>query len=205
MGAKKELGRRESERESEEKKRRSAVEKQEEENRSSKRSDSQLSRNPSDSSSSKNASTASVHSTNLGKPAPNLSFVARPEKPNVVVATEEKGKGSKEEEKKASEGGVGGSSIGWSTEVLRGRASGAERVESTNSEYTNGTEAKESQEVAFHFLFQKNLIFLHFDIPIEKGGRPEGKCDVYANRIQPPTFCAKVQKLNLRVGNLTFS
>ena len=159
MGAKKELGRRESERESEEKKRRAAGEKQEEENRSSKRSDSQLSRNPSDSSSSKNASTASVHSTNLGKPAPNLSFVARLEKPNVVVATEEKGKGSKEEEKKASEGGVGGSSIGWSTEVLRGRASGAERVESTNSEYTNGTEAKESQEVAFHFLFQKTLFF----------------------------------------------
>lgn len=139
VGAKKELGRRESE--SEEKKKR---EKQEEENRSSsKRSDSQLSRNPSDSSSSKNASTASVHSTNLGKPAPNLSFVARPEKPTVA---EEKGRGSKEEEKKA-EGGVG-SSIGWSSEVLRGRASGAERVESTNAEFTNGTEAKESQEVA---------------------------------------------------------
>lgn len=148
VGAKKELGRRESERESEEKKRRVAGEKQEEESRSSKRSDSQLSRNPSDSSSSKNASTASVHSTNLGKPAPNLSFVARPEKPTVVVATEEKVRGSKEDEKKASEGGGGGSSIGWSSEVLRGRASGAERVESTNTEYTNGTEAKESQEVA---------------------------------------------------------
>jgi len=159
--AKKELGRRESERESEEKKRRGAGEKQEEENRSSKRSDSQLSRNPSDSSSSKNASTASVHSTNLGKPAPNLSFVARPEKP--TVAGEEKGRGGKEEEKKTVEGGVlasggaagvsggiggGVSSIGWSSEVLRGRASGAERVESTNAEYTNGTEAKESQEVA---------------------------------------------------------
>jgi len=134
VGAKKELARRESE--SEEKKKR---EKQEEENRSSsKRSDSQLSRNPSDSSSSKNASTASVHSTNLGKPAPNLSFVARPEKPTVA---EEKGRASKEEEKKAE-------SIGWSSEVLRGRASGAERVESTNAEFTNGTEAKESQEVA---------------------------------------------------------
>merc|ERR1712192_357089 len=128
-----------------------------EEIKSNKRSDSQLSRNPSDSSSSKNsASTASVHSTNLGKPAPNLSFVARPEKP--TVATEEKGRGiSKEEEKKASEGGVGvggvsggGSSIGWNSDVLRGRASGAERVDiSTNAEFTNGTnEAKESQEVA---------------------------------------------------------
>jgi len=147
--AKKELGRRESE--SEEKKRRAAGEKQEEETRSnSKRSDSQLSRNPSDSSSSKTASTASVHSTNLGKPAANLSFVARPEKPTVAVAAEEKGRGSKEEEKKATEGGVvgGGSNIGWTSEVLRGRASGAERVESTNTEYTNGTEAKESQEVA---------------------------------------------------------
>merc|ERR1719239_1360758 len=67
VGSKKELGRRESERESDEKKRRGAGagDKQEEESRSSKRSDSQLSRNPSDSSSSKNASTASVHSTNL--------------------------------------------------------------------------------------------------------------------------------------------
>merc|ERR1719341_2479616 len=152
VGSKKELSRRESERESDEKKRRGAGagEKQEEESKSSKRSDSQLSRNPSDSSSSKNASTASVHSTNLGKPAPNLSFVARPEKPNVAVAAEEKGRGSKEEEKKATEGGVvgGGSSIGWTSEVLRGRASGAERVESTNTEYTYGTEAKESQEVA---------------------------------------------------------
>ena len=159
VGAKKELGRRESE--SEEKKKR---EKQEEENRSSsKRSDSQLSRNPSDSSSSKNASTASVHSTNLGKPAPNLSFVARPEKPTVA---EEKGRGSKEEEKKA-EGG-GGSSIGWSSEVLRGRASGAERVESTNAEFTNGTEAKESQEVTFH---SRDFPLLHFYIPIiGKGG-----------------------------------
>merc|ERR1712192_187527 len=103
-----------------------------EEIKSSKRSDSQLSRNPSDTSSSKNtASTASVHSTNLGKPAPNLSFVARPEKP--TVATEEKGRGiSKEEEKKApEEGGAGGkfgavpggSSIGWSSDVLRGKAS----------------------------------------------------------------------------------
>jgi len=159
--AKKELGRRESERESEEKKKRtgggSLGEKQEsEENRNSKRSDSQLSRNPSDSSSSKNASssTGSVHSTNLGKPAPNLSFVARPEKPTVV---EEKVKGNKEEEKKAVEGGSGvvgghpgvvGSNIGWNPEVLRGRASGAERVESTNEEYTNGTEAKESQQLA---------------------------------------------------------
>merc|ERR1712192_236327 len=130
-----------------------------EEIKSSKRSDSQLSRNPSDSSSSKNtASTASVHSTNLGKPAPNLSFVARPEKP--TVAAEEKGRGiSKEEEKKAPEGGgvggvlggvPGGSSIGWNSDVLRGRASGAERVDvSTNAEFTNGTEAnRESQEVA---------------------------------------------------------
>ena len=164
--AKKELGRRESERESEEKKKRtgggSLGEKQEsEENRNSKRSDSQLSRNPSDSSSSKNASssTGSVHSTNLGKPAPNLSFVARPEKPTVV---EEKVKGNKEEEKKAVEGGSGvvgghpgvvGSNIGWNPEVLRGRASGAERVESTNEEYTNGTEAKESQQVTFFTLF----------------------------------------------------
>lgn len=161
MVAKKELGRRESERESEEKKKRtgggSLGEKQEsEENRNSKRSDSQLSRNPSDSSSSKNApsSTGSVHSTNLGKPAPNLSFVARPEKPTVV---EEKVKGNKEEEKKAVDGGSGvvgghpgvvGSNIGWNPEVLRGRASGAERVESTNEEYTNGTEAKESQQLA---------------------------------------------------------
>merc|ERR1712037_696485 len=68
--------------------------------------------------------------------------------------------GSKEEEKKATEGGGGGvvgggvggvgggSNIGWTTEVLRGRASGAERVESTNTEYTNGTEARESQVVA---------------------------------------------------------
>ena len=158
MVAKKELGRRESERESEEKKKRtgggSLGEKQEpEENRNSKRSDSQLSRNPSDSSSSKNApSTGSVHSTNLGKPAPNLSFVARPEKPTVV---EEKVKGNKEEEKKAVEGGSGvvGSNIGWNPEVLRGRASGAERVESTNEEYTNGTEAKESQQVTFFTLF----------------------------------------------------
>ena len=161
MGSKKELGRRESERESDEKKRRGggAGEKQEEESRSSKRSDSQLSRNPSDSSSSKNASTASVHSTNLGKPAPNLSFVARPEKPTVVVAAEEKVRGGKEEEKKAPEGGgggvgvggvSGGSSIGWSSDVLRGRASGAERVESTNAEFTNGTETRESQEVAFY-------------------------------------------------------
>ena len=186
VGSKKELIRRESERESDEKKRRGAgagEKLQEEENRrrgagagtgsgeklqedevrSSKRSDSQnLSRNPSDSSSSKNsASTASVHSTNLGKPAPNLSFVARPEKP--TVAAEEKGRGiSKEEEKKAPDGGVGGvlggvsgggSSIGWSSDVLRGRASGAERVDvSTNAEFTNGTnEAKESQEVIFHF------------------------------------------------------
>jgi len=159
VGSKKELGRRESERESDEKKRRGggAGEKQEEESRSSKRSDSQLSRNPSDSSSSKNVSTASVHSTNLGKPAPNLSFVARPEKPTVVVAAEEKVRGGKEEEKKAPEGGgggvgvggvSGGSSIGWSSDVLRGRASGAERVESTNAEFTNGTEARESQEVA---------------------------------------------------------
>ena len=160
MVAKKELGRRESE--SEEKKRRAgAGEKQEEENRSSsKRSDSQLSRNPSDSSSSKTASTASVHSTNLGKPAPNLSFVARPEKPTVAVAAEEKGRGSKEEEKKATEGGGGGvvgggSNIGWTSEVLRGRASGAERVESTNTEYTNGTEARESQEVTLHSSFKR--------------------------------------------------
>merc|ERR1712181_126668 len=120
-----------------------------EEIKSNKRSDSQLSRNPSDSSSSKNsASTASVHSTNLGKPAPNLSFVARPEKPTVAA-----------EEKKAPEGGgvggvlggvPGGSSIGWNSDVLRGRASGAERVDvSTNAEFTNGTEAnRESQEVA---------------------------------------------------------
>merc|ERR1712192_124427 len=119
-----------------------------EEIKSSKRSDSQLSRNPSDSSSSKNtASTASVHSTNLGKPAPNLSFVARPEKPTVAA------------EEKAPEGGgvggvlggvPGGSSIGWNSDVLRGRASGAERVDvSTNAEFTNGTEAnRESQEVA---------------------------------------------------------
>ena len=161
MVAKKELGRRESE--SEEKKRRAiAGEKQEEETRSSsKRSDSQLSRNPSDSSSSKTASTASVHSTNLGKPAANLSFVARPEKPTVAVAAEEKGRGGKEEEKKATEGGVvgGGSNIGWTSEVLRGRASGAERVESTNTEYTNGTEAKESQEVTLHSSFEKPSFF----------------------------------------------
>ena len=183
MVAKKELGRRESERESEEKKRRGAGEKQEEENRSSKRSDSQLSRNPSDSSSSKNASTASVHSTNLGKPAPNLSFVARPEKP--TVAGEEKGRGGKEEEKKTVEGGVlasggagvsggiggGVSSIGWSSEVLRGRASGAERVESTNAEYTNGTEAKESQEVTLPtFSSLKRFSFAYKYNPICEGG-----------------------------------
>ena len=169
MGAKKELGRRESERE--EKKRRAAGEKQEEETRSSsKRSDSQLSRNPSDSSSSKTASTASVHSTNLGKPAPNLSFVARPEKPTVAVAAEEKGRGGKEEEKKATEGGVvgGGSNIGWTSEVLRGRASGAERVESTNTEYTNGTEAKESQEVTLHSSFEKPSFVLNFYISYRK-------------------------------------
>ena len=46
-----------------------------------------------------------------------------------------------------------GSNIGWNPEVLRGRASGAERVESTNEEYTNGTEAKESQQVTFFTLF----------------------------------------------------
>ena len=186
MGAKKELGRRESERE--EKKRRAAGEKQEEETRSSsKRSDSQLSRNPSDSSSSKTASTASVHSTNLGKPAPNLSFVARPEKPTVAVAAEEKGRGSKEEEKKATEGGGGGvvgggvgvvgggvggvgggSNIGWTTEVLRGRASGAERVESTNTEYTNGTEAKESQEVTLHSSFKRPSFCYFFTFLLKK-------------------------------------
>ena len=176
MGAKKELGRRESERE--EKKRRAAGEKQEEETRSSsKRSDSQLSRNPSDSSSSKTASTASVHSTNLGKPAPNLSFVARPEKPTVAVAAEEKGRGSKEEEKKATEGGGGGvvgggvgggSSIGWNSEVLRGRASGAERVESTNTEYTNGTEAKESQEVTLHSSFKRPSFCYFFTFLLKK-------------------------------------
>merc|ERR1712203_987093 len=44
--------------------------------------------------------------------------------------------------------GVVGSNIGWNPEVLRGRVSGAERVESTNEEYTNGTEAKESQQLA---------------------------------------------------------
>ena len=59
-------------------------------------------------------------------------------------------------------GGVsgGGSSIGWSSDVLRGRASGAERVEiSTNAEFTNGTEAiKESQEVTlYYFSFLKSL------------------------------------------------
>ena len=71
-------------------------------------------------------------------------------------------KGNKEEEKMAVEGGSGvvgghpgvvGSNIGWNPEVLRGRASGAERVESTNEEYTNGTEAKESQQVTFFTLF----------------------------------------------------
>ena len=46
-----------------------------------------------------------------------------------------------------------GSNIGWNPEVLRGRASGAERVESTNEEYTNGTEAKESQQVTFFYSF----------------------------------------------------
>ena len=55
----------------------------------------------------------------------------------------------KEEERKTSEAGlgVGGSSIGWNADVLRGRASGAERTESTNTEYTNGTESNTSQEV----------------------------------------------------------
>merc|ERR1719323_2388035 len=79
VGSKKELGRRESERESEEKKRRTTVgDKHEEENvKVKKGSDPQLSRNPSDSSSSKNSS-------NLGKPAQNLSFVGRPEKPTVA-------------------------------------------------------------------------------------------------------------------------
>ena len=106
-----------------------------------------------------------MHSTNLGKPAPNLSFVARPEKPTVVVAAEEKVRGAKEEEKKTPDGGgggvgvggvSGGSSIGWSSDVLRGRASGAERVESTNAEFTNGTETKESQEVALKLFHLSN-------------------------------------------------
>jgi len=154
VGSKKELGRRESERESEEKKRRTTVgDKHEEENvKVKKGSDPQLSRNPSDSSSSKNSSnSSSVHSTNLGKPAQNLSFVGRPEKPTVAASDEKvKGLNNKEEERKTSEVGlgVGGSSIGWNADVLRGRASGAERTESTNTEYTNGTESNTSQEVA---------------------------------------------------------
>ena len=153
VGSKKELGRRESERESEEKKRRTTVgDKHEEENvKVKKGSDPQLSRNPSDSSSSKNSSnSSSVHSTNLGKPAQNLSFVGRPEKPTVAASDEKvKGLNNKEEERKTSEAGlgVGGSSIGWNADVLRGRASGAERTESTNTEYTNGTESNTSQEV----------------------------------------------------------
>ena len=34
------------------------------------------------------------------------------------------------------------------------KESGAERVESTNTEYTNGTEARESQEVTLHSSFE---------------------------------------------------
>ena len=92
-----------------------------------------------------------MHSTNLGKPAANLSFVARPEKPVVEerlkpgevklgevkpgeVKPGEVKKPEFEADRKAEVVGSAGA-IGWNPEVLRR----GERGESTNTgELTNG-------------------------------------------------------------------
>jgi len=115
-GSRKDLCRRESERETEERNRRT----------------SDLTRNPSDSSSS---GKPTVHSTNLGKPATNLSFVAKPERPVV----EDRGRvvmgntRTKEVERKEVV-------IGWNPEVVEAVKEAGEKLESTNSniELTNG-------------------------------------------------------------------
>ena len=79
---------------------------------------------------------AAVHSSNLGKPAANLSFVGRPEKPKV----EEKKEDKKEEERRGE--------IGWSSEVLRrGERSSTEKGESTKMEPFNGAVSQEVTEV----------------------------------------------------------